>query len=312
MADNDNGATEQNVEPQVANNFSGNWLIGIGVFTLLLLAAVGWLGYWLFPVRADRAKFIIDASLNVFILAAILLQVYVYFRQREVMTQQWEAMRDQYILMARGLTHQVTAHTAELHNMELQAEGTVGQLEAMQGQLVETRKIVGQNESAVVAMQKSASVAEEGVEIARQSMIYAQRAYVMVASGSVQMVEQNALFSLKIMNYGNTPANDVRVFAVAEVRDSPPLVIDMRSATWVAVGVLAPHADVRRFVATKEDVSPAQAEFMEKGKLGLFVWGAIEYRDVFPDSSPHQTKFSFAQRFGSTEIGPCATNNEAF
>ena len=56
------------------------------------------------------------------------------------------------------------------------------------------------------------------------------------------------------MNYGNTPANDVRIFAVAEARDSPPLVIDMRSATWVIVGVLAPHADVRRFVATKEDI----------------------------------------------------------
>jgi hypothetical protein len=312
MADNDNGATEQNVEPKVTNNFSGNWLIGIGVFTLLLLAAVGWLGYWLFPVSPDRAKFIIDASLNAFILAAILLQVYVYFRQREVMTQQWEAMREQYLLMARGLTHQVKAHTAELHNMELQAEVTVGQLAAMQGQLVETRKIVGQNESAVVAMQKSASVAEAGVKIARRSMIYAQRAYVMIASGRVQIVDRNALFELKVRNYGNTPANDVRVFAVAEVREKPPLVIDMRSATWSIVGVVAPHADVIRFVATKEDILPAQSELMEKGKMGLYVWGAIEYSDVFPDSNTHQTKFSFAQRFGSTEIGPCATNNEAF
>ena len=258
------------------------------------LVALAALLVFTFVQRAGRIPFFTENFLSLVILVIIAIQAYIYSRQWEVMERQGDAMQ-------KGLerTDKVIENMdAQLVHMELQHVTNQGQIMIAA--------------TAAEASERSAKAAENSVNVARQSMIYAQRAYVMVEGGSVRIVENNALFSLKIVNFGNTPANDVRIFAVAEVRPSPPPVIDMRSATWTMAGVVAPHAEVKRFVATKEDIRPAQSDLMEKGKLGLYVWGAIEYRDVFPDSDPHQTKFSFSQRFGSTDIGPCDSNNEAF
>jgi hypothetical protein len=175
------------------------------------------------------------------------------------------------------------------------------QWEAMQDSLAETRKMVEQNERAVEA-------AERSLEIAQENTVYAQRAYVSISKGSVWVTEEGGLFKMEIKNFGNTPANDVQIFSVAEVKEEPP-VLDMSSAKWTQVGLLAPQWYIERFVPTASEITTEQRRLIANGSLKLFCSGVIQYQDFFGQT--RHTKFCFYQRFGSIRFGPCATGNEA-
>jgi hypothetical protein len=88
---------EQDVKPGKPNNYiSGGWLLAIGGFALAGLVAIAWLGIWLFDKGNERATFISAASINVLILAAVLLQAFIYRRQ-------WDAMQSGLNLTLRSI-----------------------------------------------------------------------------------------------------------------------------------------------------------------------------------------------------------------
>lgn len=264
--------------------------------------------------------------LQILLFAAVAAQAAIYVWQAILMRRAWRSTRESVDLSRESFLQTVQMDTVRVQDsaaqykmmhlqaqaMEIQSGVMLGQLDAMKKQsemaeasLEETRKLVTQNERAV-------KVAERSVEVAQENTIYAQRAYVTVPSGSVMLSDEGtALFSLKLLNSGNTPANEVRMFAVVEVRTDAPPTIDFREAVWVTLGVIAPRESATRLVANKSDLSKADAKLMQERKVSLYVWGAIEYRDVFKETPVRQTKFCFAQRFGISRIGSCAGNNEA-
>src|ERR1051325_639559 len=202
MTNNGDNALQQDVKRDGADNsISGAWLFAIGVLTALLLLVVGWMGFWIFHLYTDRAKFIADVSLNVLILAAILLQVYIYFRQRDVMKQQWQAMQ-------AGLER--TDRVIE--KMQSQLDEVQKQSGLMESSLAQTRTLVEQNERAVKA-------AEANVRTVEKTSIYANRAYLSVA---IEKIEESFQFHLRVDNSGNTPAINVLVWFNCRMADKPP------------------------------------------------------------------------------------------
>jgi hypothetical protein len=232
--------------------------------------------------------------LNLALFVAVLIQAAIY----------WKQLREMRNSLA-VLTRQADAQEMQTGAMQGQLAAIEKQAGIMSDGLTETRKLVSQNERAVKA-------AEDSVKVVEQNAIDAQRAYVTVPSGEVILLGEDqgaALFSLNLVNSGNTPANEVRMFALAAVRTEEPPAIDFREAVWVAVGVIAPKEKAIRLVANKRDITKLESKLMQERKMNLYVWGAIEYRDVFKQL--RQTKFCYVQRFGSAKIGPCAGKNEA-
>jgi len=181
--------------------------------------------------------------------------------------------------------------------MDTQAGMMQGQLKAMQDGLEETRKIVEQNERAV-------KVAERSVEIAQENTIYVQRAYVSVTRGEVH----GDIFTLVIENTGNTPANGVEILAMAEIGEQPPNP-ETSSAKWTTMGVIAPDEYIKRMIVRSGEATHEMRELVSGGKTQFFCSGVIRYKDIFKNQ--RQTKFGFYQRFGSNQLDPCATGNEA-
>ncbi len=225
-----------------------------------------------FPNMTERVKFFISSFLSLLVLMVIILQAIIYKRQAGYMRDQWKAMN-------------------------IQAGTMEQQLAAMRDSLEETRKMGDQNERAVRA-------AERNIEIIQESTIYAQRAYVSVTRGEVA----GDMFFLVIENSGHTPANDVEIGAIAEIREQPPDP-ETSSIRWATMGVIAPDEYIKRMVVRRGEATPEMRELVNDGKMQFYCSGIIRYTDIF--KNPRQTKFCFYQRFGTNQFGPCATGNEA-
>jgi hypothetical protein len=70
----------------------------------------------------ERIKFATDSSLNVLILVAIVVQAVVYFRQRDIMKQQWEAMQGQLDTLERQLAQNQQAIEVAKANAQVAQE----------------------------------------------------------------------------------------------------------------------------------------------------------------------------------------------
>jgi len=66
----------------------------IVVVALAVISGLIFVGFY-FTVTTERVKFWTESFLSAFVLAAIIVQAYVYFRQRDEMQRQREAMREQ-------------------------------------------------------------------------------------------------------------------------------------------------------------------------------------------------------------------------
>jgi len=107
---------------------------GIAVVVLLLVSVRH-------PNMVERVKFFTANLLSLFILIAVVVQAYIYRRQ-------WEAMQ-----------RQGTAMQAQLAAMQDQAI-------SMKESLEETRKLIAQNERAVLATEQNAATAREAMYLA--------------------------------------------------------------------------------------------------------------------------------------------------
>jgi hypothetical protein len=298
MTNNGDNAVPQDVKRDRADNsISGGWLFAIGVLTTLLLLVVGWMGFWIFHLYTDRAKFIADGSLNVLILAAILLQVYIYFRQRDVMKQQWQAMQ-------AGLER--TDRVIE--KMQSQLDEVQKQSGLMESSLAQTRTLVEQNERAVKA-------AEANVKTVEKTSIYANRAYLSVA---IEKIEESFQFHLRVDNSGNTPAINVLVWFNCRMADKPPYDVENGRVTAydnpdenrIGLGLIA-NAGSQRFQTPKRNPQFLEGEWnkWQLGQIQYYCWGRIYYRTIF-DEDRH-TDFCFFQKRGFPNGFPCEYRNEA-
>lgn len=158
------------------------------------------------------------------------------------------------------------------------------------------------------AMRDGLRETRRSIEIAQDSMVYAQRAYITITKGEIVGTPNDPLFQLKIENSGNTPAYDIQVARMVEVKDSAPA-IEANWTTWSKCGLIAPKGFVHLLVPTTDAMTEEQGRLLEAGNLQLYCWGEVRYRDIF--GKTRFTKFCFSGRPVVGHFGPCTSGNEA-
>jgi hypothetical protein len=169
----------------------------------------------------------------------------------------------------------------------------------------------------VILMARQWLAMEDAVETAKQSAIYANRAYVTADYGLLR--GPGGLTShLVLNNNGNTPANDVRVSFNGDYYDSPPykvvegqrVVYNVTGFTSEAkVGLLPPKIPYLIPMPANKKLSTVPVKHLRQGQTKFYVWGLIVYEDVF--NKPHWTEFCFAQPGDSPRGYPCEYGNRA-
>ena len=166
--------------------------------------------------------------------------------------------------------------------------------------LAETRTIVAHNERAVMA-------AEQGLEIAQDNTIYAQRAYVSITRGTVS----GNCFDLMIENSGNTPSSDTQMRCAVELRPGAPElpVSSEQPHEYTYIGLIAPHGLFSTQQRTAAEITPAQYRQIAAEEIALWCYGEIMYVDTF--GRRRHTRFCFHQETGSSALQPWVEGNEA-
>ena len=192
--------SENNANPQPPKPLRLRWLFFVLGFVVGLLLAVT----WRLDEISERAKFAAQNGFSALALIVIAVQAVIYYRQREVMAQQWQAMSGQLKAIRKQELHLRVQAKAALKAADM----AMGQLVAMQSQeraqyaaLEETRKIVAQNERAIKA-------SEDTAKTARDAFYVGEAPYF----GVVRMVwldfdiGYSPQLVMEFMNGGKTPA----------------------------------------------------------------------------------------------------------
>lgn len=143
------------------------------------------------------------------------------------------------------------------------------------------------------------------------------RAYVFVslADGEKLFLDENGCLSapLIIKNYGQTPAYNLKcsVFIgpcklpLAEILDPP-------NYTGGSVGCLPHNQAHRQYPTVLRPLTETEIEGITSGKYGMFVWGYLEYKDIFKSVQNVQFRMvSSGADFARGELAYCNEGNEA-
>jgi hypothetical protein len=298
---------------------------------LALLAAAGggiWTILWFSAAFTDTAvavNFIVVNILSLFVLLAIIAQACIYLGQRGVMRKQWTAMLDGL----DGTDNMIETMQGQLTAVEQQGEHMLSQTKALWNQtdalvtqakimaesVVVTRKLVEQNERAIKA-------AEENVETVEKTSIYANRAYVVAKIKDTGPNDGLLMFRLRIMNNGNTPANDVVVNYAYGLKDKPPheqtpdglVVYDAGFTETERLGLVSATGSYH-VISTPtvqfpfQHVHPHEHKLWETGSLKFYCWGRIVYEDIFNEK--RHTDFCFVLSDEHPTGYPCEHGNQA-
>lgn len=151
-------------------------------------------------------------------------------------------------------------------------------------------------------------VAEKGVDIAEQTAIYAQRAYL---SATVEAVYDGFLFYLRIEHSGNTPANEVTVSYSSGFSETDPDGLDADFTGHRHVGLIAPKGHHIHQAPYIEVVTPEDKGRYNAGEWKFYCWGRISHRDIFREG--RRTWFSFyaSPSLKRLTAYPCSKGNKA-
>jgi hypothetical protein len=146
------------------------------------------------------------------------------------------------------------------------------------------------------AAKDGAKAAADSVDIAKLSMISGDRAYVHYngCRWISHRQDNNGPVFWRVrpvwINSGNTPTRDLRLFAAYELLDSP-LGDDFPF-------IPPEHDRIPAMISPKglaesgsRDIDGAEFVAIREGRKHLYVWGVARYRDVFPNTVEHVTKF---------------------
>lgn len=151
---------------------------------------------------------------------------------------------------------------------------------------------------------RQAKALDKSLEIARESMVYAQRAYVSVTDVSLEGFPGGGVFHLKIENSGNTPAYDAEIFITGEMRDSRPTPETAPQWERFALGLIGPRNPVVKTWPVTS--SREQAQLGSHFNPRLYCWGFIRYKTF---GKTPRLNFCVQQLFGSVTAGFCPNGN---
>jgi len=141
----------------------------------------------------------------------------------------------------------------------------------------------------------SANAARDGVIVAKQSMIAENRAYVHYNActwfSHANHADGRIFWRIRPMwtNRGNTPTRNLNVVVNHALLEAP---ID-ENFEFIAIRQKIPALIAAHGVIGSEtfDVFGDDMEAVQLSKKHLYIWGIAWYRDVFPESPEHITKF---------------------
>jgi hypothetical protein len=161
-------------------------------------------------------------------------------------------------------------------------------------QLVYMRKGLEDARISANAAKDGALAASESARIAKQSMIAGNRAYVHFNGcdwRSHGHFDDDRLYwriHPKWINTGNTPTRGLNLVVNFAIVDIP---IDddfaFRADRQDLPTIIRAHGEVSSLI----EVSADDLEAVQNNKKYLYIWGIAWYRDVFPESPEHITKF---------------------
>jgi hypothetical protein len=139
--------------------------------------------------------------------------------------------------------------------------------------------------------------------LAKETFVASRRAFVIVP-GFAQLWEQDQAsnqyhwrFRSVLRNSGDTPTQNMRMYVECEVRNSllPTGYPFAYRAQDMAGGTIPPRLELQGGLApihgaavTPQDILDAQA-----ARKFIYLWGVVQYNDVFPRTRRHATKYCF-------------------
>ncbi|MDX6528124.1 MAG: hypothetical protein QOH41_414 [Blastocatellia bacterium] len=229
--------------------------------------------------------------LNLALFVAVLIQATIY----------WKQLREMRSTLA-VLTRQASAQEKQTGTMQEELDAIKGQEAVMRDQLV-VMKAQGEAQF---------DIAEISTKAAKESAIYAQRAYVSITSGSVQVAPNgDVLFSLRIENTGNTFARQVKILSIVDVVRKPPTIDQTLPdlPNWATMGLIGPRSFITKLATTRQALTREESELVERRERKLCCWGVIEYVDMFGER--RTTKFCFQDSPLGGQFGPYGDDNDA-
>ncbi|HET9848471.1 MAG TPA: hypothetical protein VFR68_07960 [Candidatus Dormibacteraeota bacterium] len=108
----------------------------------------------------------------------------------------------------------------------------------------------------------------------------------------------NWRFRPVLRNIGRTPTKEMLMYVECEVRNTPlpPQYPFVHDPTQTASGVIAPQMDLNGGLVPRypgPPVTPQDIALAQIGQKFIYVWGWIKYRDIFPRTQVHVTRYCY-------------------
>jgi len=168
-------------------------------------------------------------------------------------------------------------------------------LKAIEGQLSEIIAAGRQTGEMIKHAGAQSVAAGHQVRISELSMIAGNRAYVHYAGFKWHSYRQTGSETIfwrvrpSWKNSGNTPSRNLHIFVKYELRDSPlPDNFEYTVEPLRTPALIPPKSEIESayFNIFGDDLVAVQ-----EGRKHFYVWGVARYRDVFPETAEHVTKF---------------------
>ena len=138
---------------------------------------------------------------------------------------------------------------------------------------------------------------ERQASLSREALIADQRAFIFATElkneGTPFQGAYHWVFRPIWHNSGDTPTKNLRIYTECTLRNSPlQLGFDFtRTTSKPGVGLIPPKSTKIGGVGTQAPITPSDIIDIQNSRKFLYVWGWATYRDVFPETPQHITRF---------------------
>lgn len=155
------------------------------------------------------------------------------------------------------------------------------------------------------AAKNAADATRDSVKLATDTAKKQLRAYVSVIGSNIDFfgTDQTVQARIRIRNTGQTPAYQVRAYTGIVLTTYPPSVAFPNIKPDTFTGTLGVGGNAQGIAPMPGPMSAAEIDGTKNGKLAIFVFGAVEYLDIYGDH--HRTNYRFF--FG----GPSGTGDSS-
>jgi hypothetical protein len=144
-------------------------------------------------------------------------------------------------------------------------------------------------------------------------MIVSTRAWITVKGAELIELKEGQPITAKIIfrNSGKSPALEVSVYNNINLygQKVPDPMPYGHYAGHLSKSVTGPDSDFGNFITKKEILTPQELEAIIHHKAAIYVYGRIEYRDIF--HCRRTTEYCMVNKYGTLNFDACEKNNTA-